>query len=158
MEAPSDPLGAQAHAELTGGASLCDALSIEETATALWLKFRGDLERIARSRRLKVVWVPYMPPLVPAMLQGNRIIVARGMREPRTRVALAHEIAHHILGPNAAHADVWALTLALLAPAPLIASTLPGVTMLARVAAIPVWGAEIRLEMPACLKIVARVA
>ena len=131
---------------------------IEETATKLWEQFRGDLEAIARSRRLRIVWVPYMPPLCPAMLHGREIMVARGMRQARTRIALAHEIAHHILGPGAAHADVWALALALLAPAPLMRSILPGVSMLARVAVIPTWGAEIRIEMAACLKIVARVA
>ena len=141
-----------------GGASVCDALLIEETATGLWRRFGGDLGRVARSYRLRVVWVPYMPPLVPAMLHGREILIAKGMRAPRTRVALAHELAHHILGPHAAHADVWALTLALLAPAPLLTSTLPGAAMLARVAVIPAWGAEIRLEMAACLKIVARVA
>lgn len=158
MKTPSDPLGSQAFGELLGGASVCDALSIEETATALWHRFKGDLGAIARSRRLRVVWVAYMPPLVPAMLHGREIFVARGMRAARTRVSLAHEIAHDVLGPRAAHADVWALTLALLAPAPLLVSILPGSTMLARVAVIPAWGAEIRLEMAACLKIVARVA
>ena len=158
MRTPSDPLGAQAYEELLGGASHCDALSIEETATALWHQFKGNLDLVAKSRMLRVVWVPYMPPLVPAMLCGNEVFVAHGMRATRTRVALAHELAHHILGPGAAHADVWALTLAILAPAPLVRSTLPGVDMLARVAVIPRWGAEVRLEIAACLKIVARVA
>lgn len=154
--AARDPVAVQALDELRSGEARVDVAVLEALAEHPHaLAPTAAVPELVAAAGLSLAPAPDLPPGVEALLVPTGLVLARPRRDTaRARLAVLHEVAHHLLGCAAlvhTHADVWALTLALAAPRSVVRALLAGaggdVTPLHLAAAtgMPAWAAEARL-------------
>lgn len=113
-----DPIGSDCEEALTIDVMTEDSRSLEERARALVAAAHSpDLADLCREAGLTVAEGELPKSEFAMLLRRRRVIVVRANLPPSTRLAaVAHELAHDLLGAAASHAAVWYLALALLIP------------------------------------------
>lgn len=144
-----DPVGLAALSELAVDPA-CDLGVLDAIAEHVWEMRRGpDVEGLAQGQDVRVTYAHELPRPFRALLVDGEIIVRPNRDPAQTRVAIAHELAHHTAtkaGLCLAHPDVWRLTLAILVPPRAIAQTTCAGDLAAATGA-PWWAVEYRLRL-----------
>lgn len=120
QRAALDPVAAQALEELRGGQFVVDGALVEVLAAHVHeLAASASLDELCAAAGCRWAFAD-LPEGQDGRLDPWGGVFVRRHRDPaRTRLVVLHEVAHWVLGRSGvahAHADVWALTLALGAP------------------------------------------
>lgn len=114
-----DPIGEECERALRFEQWTDDGAALELRARALLGAAKScALEEIAKAAGLTIVNGVELPGGEFAILLplSRKILVRRGLKPAQRLAAIAHEIAHWILGSAASHAAVWYFALVLLFP------------------------------------------